>query len=211
MAENSYWKPYADESTNFIYNLLFCDDLSLFTPRRKGETPASWVRVLLAANPDAKAVRSLAEDESAESRVRVLAYNWLRQHRQNVPRRKLFGVIVEVPVQGGLDVLAAYQDGRVRYINHTEKTAVFEDVPAAIAAKSKELIGIAQVVVNRIGPREGTRLPPPKEPNVRLTFLVSDGLYIGEGKFEAIYRDNQGGPVLQCASQLLQLVVKAVR
>jgi hypothetical protein len=41
-----------------------------------------------------------------------------------------------------------------------------------------------------------------------MTFLVSDGLYFGEGPFETLQKDALGGPVLAKAAQLLQLVVE---
>jgi len=41
-----------------------------------------------------------------------------------------------------------------------------------------------------------------------MTFLVSDGLYFGEGPFNALQKDPLGGPVLAKAAQLLQLSVK---
>lgn len=43
-----------------------------------------------------------------------------------------------------------------------------------------------------------------------MTFLVSDGLYFGEGRFEALQQDAMAGPVLAKASELLQRAVNAV-
>jgi hypothetical protein len=120
--------PYAQSEINFIYQLLFCDDRRLFEPQ-PGMQPAPWHNILFAIQPDPAAVRSLAEDSDQESRVRILAYNWLRQNRHEVPKKELFGVVAEVPLEAGLDVLAAYADGRIRYINQTGRLAVFEAAP----------------------------------------------------------------------------------
>lgn len=46
--------------------------------------------------------------------MRLLAFNWLRRHGHTVPPRCLLGVVLEVPLEGSLDVLAAYLDGSVR-------------------------------------------------------------------------------------------------
>ena len=80
-------------------------------------------------------------------------------------------VIVEVPLEGGLDVLAAFSDGGVRYMNQTGKLAIFEGVPSlqpAVANLFKE----SQAIVSRIGPWNKERLSPPSKGNIRLSFLV---------------------------------------
>jgi len=41
-----------------------------------------------------------------------------------------------------------------------------------------------------------------------MTFLVSDGLYFGEGPFGALQQDRMAGPVLAKATQLLQRAVE---
>jgi len=41
-----------------------------------------------------------------------------------------------------------------------------------------------------------------------MTFLVSDGLYLGEGPFDALQKDPMGGPVLAKAAQLINLAVE---
>jgi hypothetical protein len=101
-------KPYRDDSCNFIYNLLFCDDLKLFeTP-----DPSPPMTTLLAERPDAAALREIANDAATyDSRIRVVAFNRLREMGEPVPSKLLLGVILEVPVNGGLDTLGAFADG----------------------------------------------------------------------------------------------------
>jgi hypothetical protein len=41
---------------------------------------------------------------------------------------------------------------------------------------------------------------------VRITFLVSDGLYFGEGPANIFFKDPMAGPVLNAATQLLQFI-----
>jgi hypothetical protein len=200
--------PYGDAATNTMYNLLFCDDLSLFKVR-DGQVETGWQKLLF-DKPDATAIRALAEDAKEESRIRVLAFNWLRNNKLPVPPRQLLGVIVEVPIEGGLDTLAAYPDGRVRYINHSGKLAIFEGATPQIQTKAKELVATAQSIVNRIGAWDKPRLAPPKKGNIRLTFLVSDGLYFGEGPFDAMQRDPIAAQTIQQATELLQLAVHTV-
>ena len=87
------------------------------------------------------------------------------------------------------------------------KVAIFEGSGNPVEGLAKELVAVSQSLVDQIGPWDKKRMPPPKQGNVRMTFLVSDGLYFGEGPFDAIQRDPMGGPVLAKATQLFQRVV----
>lgn len=186
-------RPYADDAANAIYNLMFCD------------APEMSAGVDLPA--DEAALRALAEDESAESRLRVLAYNRLRADGKSTPKHVLLGVIAEVRLDAGLDTLAAYADGRVRYINQSGAMVVVEDDITVLAEPVKALFAAAQNLVERIGPWDGARLAAPGLRRVRLTFLVSDGLYFGEGDMADLARDPMGGPVFNAAAALLAATV----
>jgi len=199
------YAPYANGAADEIYNLLFCDDPLAFRPK-PGKSASAWQEALFSQPVDRSALLALAGEPSQEGRVRYLAYNQLRALGQAVPPKILLGVIVEVPLSGGLDVLAAFSEGGVRYVNQTGKLAVFEGV-AALQAHVQRLFVAAEPVVARIGPWEQPRRPPPKVGTIRLTFLVSDGLYFGEGPMSAMQREPMAGPVIQRATELLQTVV----
>jgi len=201
-------QPYTEPHLNFLYNLLFCDDVELF--RRNGDAPADepW-RTLLAAEPSPAGLRRIADDPHAESRVRALAFRRLREIGYEVPAKILLGAIVEVPLERGLDTLAAFSDGRVRYINQTGAASIFEGGPAVVETLARELIVAALPLVQRIGPWDGARLAAPPRGAVRLSFLVSDGLYFGQGSFAQLEKDALGGPVLAKAGELLQAVAAA--
>ncbi|MGI4721619.1 MAG: hypothetical protein ACRYGO_22700 [Janthinobacterium lividum] len=197
------YSPYAEPHVNFMYNLLFCDDVELFRRPGGGDEDGLW-GPLLADTPDRAALLGIAEDDENEARVRVLAYNRLRAMGGLPLPKKLLGVIVEVALDGGLDVLAAFSEGGVRYLNQSGKVAVFEGADTPVSGLAQELVAVSEQVVGRIGPWDEQRLPPPKPGNVRITFLVSDGLYFGEGPFETLRQDGMAGPILSKAVELLQ-------
>jgi len=199
--------PYQQPEANTIYNLLFCDEPSLFAAR-EGETPTPWQSTLFDTQAQPEQVRAIAENASEESRIRALAYHWLREHKAPVTAGVVLGVIVEVPLDDGLDVLAAYSDGRVRYINQSGKIAIFEGGAPQVEALAKDLVSASTAAVRQIGPWEADRLAPPAKGDLRITFLVSDGLYFGEGPFEAMQSDPMAGPIVQKATQLLLAVVE---
>ena len=198
--------PYPQNEVNVLYHLLFCDVPELYHAR--GNSPAPWQAALFRTPPDVAAIVAITNDETAESRVRLLAYDWLRKHGHEVPKKKLEGVVVEVPLDHGLDVIAAYRDGSVRYIHQTGKTSIFEGGPPEVVKKGLELIAASRLVVDRIGPWGKQRLLPPKQGNIRLSFLVSDGLYFGEGEFAAMEKEALAAPVIRCATELLNRIVK---
>jgi hypothetical protein len=199
------YSPYSNEAVNSIYNLLFCDSISSFRPK-PDEKLAPWQATLFSEPADVTALDSLAADSSQEGRIRSLAYLRLRSVGKLVPTKVLLGVVVEIPLPAGLDALAAYSEGGVRYINQTGKLAVFADVPS-MRPFVQDLLQASQPIVDRIGPWERSRLPPPKSGKVRLTFLVSDGLYFGEGPMPQMQRDPLAAQVIRNATDLLHKVV----
>src|SRR5262249_34989661 len=115
--------PYYDEGLNKIYNLLFCDDIALY---KTDEAPDKYPwNVLLSENADAAKLKMLINDDSIESRQRLLAYHLLAKNGVETST-ELIGVIIEVGMSDGLDVLAVYEDGTARYINHSGKMIIWD-------------------------------------------------------------------------------------
>jgi len=199
------YSPYSNEAANIIYNLLFCDNPDGFKSK-SGETPTRWQKILFSTPSDVAALEALASDTSQEGRVRFLAFSRLREQGKIVQPKILLGVIIEVPLKGGLDTLAAFSEGGVRYVNQSGKLVVIEGVDSFLPLV-KRLFSVSEPVVSQIGPWNKPRLAPPKQGNVRLTFLVSDGLYFGEGPMPVMQREAVAGPIINQATELLQAVV----
>ncbi len=199
-------RPYSLDSGNAIYNLLFCDQPLAFAAEA-GMVGTPWQQALAADPPDEHALQDLANDVTQDGRVRYLAFRRLRSAGFEVEPKQLLGVIVEVPLDDGLDTLAAYSDGSTRYINHTGKVVIVEG-PTSLSLLVANLFDACVAVVNAIGPSSEPRRAPPPGGSIRITFLVSDGFYFGEGPFSAMRQDALGGPVIDCATELLQAVVR---
>jgi len=198
--------PYPNESTDLIYDLLFCDSLELFEENYTGERVEPWTTVF-ADDPDLDAVEKIAADPEQESRVRMLAYNLIRENGRKVPEKVLLGTIIEINMPEGNDTLAVYPDGRIRYINYTGKMAIFEDTPDTFQNDIEEVLAASRTIVGAIGPWDKERLPPPGGGNVRMTFLVSDGLYFGEGPMAAMQQDALAAPLIDAATSLFLKIV----
>lgn len=202
--------PYADASTNHLYELLFCDAPTLYRPP-PGAIATDWQALLYAPQADTAAVRALAADAHQESRVRALAYAWLRERHEAVPRGELLGVVVEVALPGGLDVLAAYRDGRVRYLNHSGRVALIDARTPLIDPLLDALFSASGRALPQAQPWQRLRGVAPGPGQVRIGLLTSSGLLRIEAPFERLQRDPVGGPALLVASRLLEQVARALK
>ena len=192
--------PYKDAATNQIYNLLFCDNPNLYKT-----TPLVYpFDVLFADRSTPAALLKIATNPTAETRTRILAYNRLRSMGHKSDKKELLGVIVEVGLNEGLDVIAAFQDGTARYINYTGKMVVWETTTPASMKLTKELFSQSEPILSKIGPWNQPRRPNPAKGYARITFLVSDGLYFGEGPINVLFNDQMAGPALNTAGELMK-------
>jgi hypothetical protein len=201
----TYYRPYRNPGINQFYNLLFCDDFSLFAD---GDVAGPLAAVLSDA-PDREMLENIGDDLDVESRIRFLAFRRLQAMKVSVPRRRLLGTIVEWPQENGLDVLAVFPDGRLRYINQSEKLAILEATPPEFVEMVDELQQASQFVVNNYGPWDMPRMPPPTGDLIRMNFLVSDGLYFGQGSYSALMEDRFAPPVIHATADLLRELIHA--
>ncbi|MVM31973.1 hypothetical protein GO755_18125 [Spirosoma sp. HMF4905] len=197
--------PYANEGLNRIYGLLFCDTIDLYKSETK-PTGYPW-DTLLSDNPDPNELTAITTDNTLETRQQLLAYNLLRAKGFPVHTKALLGVIIEVSLGDGLDVLAAYSDGTCRYINHIESLLVWDTQTEKTNQLVGQLFSDSLNVVKRIGPWDQARTTFPGEGMVKLTFLVSDGLYFGQGPFDVLQNDSMGGPVIDSATRLMTYLI----
>ncbi len=181
---------YGTDELNTVHKMLFADD----------------VGQLFGDAPDARVVQAIAQDANEESRVRLLAAQWLRANGHEPAAPEVLGVVIEVPLDGSMDTLAAYADGRVRYINQTGRTAVFEGAPADVAAQAKALVASAIPAFVKASTQKPVYAPGAGQ--LRFTFLSQDGNRVTDGFFSDIVRDELAKPVLEQGQRLLDLVVR---
>ena len=139
----------------------------------------------------------------------ILAYNRQLASGHKPTKKELLAVIVEVGLDEGLDVLASFNNGTARYINHSGKILVWETTNDEAANKiTTDLFASSQNIVNQIGVWDKPRRPNPTKGNTRITFLVSDGLYFGEGPIDVLMNDSMSNPALTKATELMQYLTQ---
>jgi len=154
--------------------------------------------------------QQIAESPGLEPRHYLQAWHFLRQ-QGHAPSpdvaKRLLGVVVEVALNEGLDLLAAYPDHSARYYNYSGAGVVWEHPDASLDPVIDELLQASARVVVKIGPWEKARPAMPPAGHVRLSFLTSSGLHFGQGAMDVISRDPLGGEVLHKASNLMQALI----
>jgi hypothetical protein len=164
----------------------------------------------LSAGRQADAVagwRQILQHPGLEPRQYLQAWHFLRQHgEQPSPdvAKQVLGVVVEVAMPEGLDLLAAYLDHSARYYNYSGAGVVWEHPDTSLDAQIDQLLAAASQVVAQIGPWEQSRPEPPPRGHVRMSFLTPSGLHFGQGPMDALSRDPLGGRVIQLATVLMQ-------
>src|SRR3989442_1788834 len=98
--------PYKNEAYNQIYGLLFCDNVSLFKTTKHNKARYPW-NILLSSSSTVQQLEKVANDKSLESRARILAYRAIAAKGLTISGKQLLGVVIEVGMPEGLDVLAA--------------------------------------------------------------------------------------------------------
>ncbi len=213
------YAPYGDSKCDQAYNQLFCDKVNAYrrefagsAQTRSAQTGSAqagsagpW-STLINSEPYLAGLRAIAENPEEGSRARLLASFRLRELQQPPVPKELLGVVVEVRLSEGLDVLAAYRDGTVRYIHHRGAIFVFEPAPLEWQPTLLRILSAAQAAVDRIGPWQPPRVAPPTEGMVRMSFLASDGLYFGQGLLTVMAKDELAGPIITAGTELLKLV-----
>jgi hypothetical protein len=170
-------------------------------------------RAHLAAGGQSDAVacwQQILRHPGLEPRQYLQVWHFLRQHGQPPPpeiAKQVLGVVIEVGMPGGLDLLAASPGNSARYYNYSGAGVVWEHPDASLDSTIDQLLEASRPVVAQIGPWEQARPAPPLRDQARLSFLTPSGLHFGQGPMAALVRDPLGGRVLQFGTLLMKALI----
>lgn len=202
-----------------IRDTLFGDMPMSAWPEGDNATAEPWIsfvkaRKLLEKKDKSSAaaiLQKITEMPGLEPRHYVQAWHFLRQLGINPPADKakvVYGVVVEVAVKGGVDIVAAYTDYTARYLHHTGGGVIWEHPNDSLDPRIKDLLEAGQAVAKHIGPWEQERPPAPQGENVRLNMLTPSGLHFGYGGFQTLHNEPMGRAILDPATALLQSLIE---
>ncbi len=156
------------------------------------------------------ALKQVLSTPSLEPRHYLQAWHFLRPlgiSPDATESRRILGVVVEVPVEHGLDIVAAYPDHSARYFNFSGAGVIWEHPDSSLDPAIDRLLTTGQTVVEQIGPWDGPRPGPPPKNHIRLSFLTAGGLCFGQGPFADLAADPKGGAVITAATELMQALM----
>jgi hypothetical protein len=203
-----------------LRDTLFGDlPLDVWAGTNTPTSPAPWnlfakSRDNLAAGRTGDAIdnwRKVLSTPGLESRHYLQAWHFLRGHNTSpTPNhaKDILGVIVEVGMPEGLDLLAAYPDHSARYYNYSGAGVIWEHPDSSLNKPINALLSAAAAVVSRIGPWDKPRPAPPPPDQVRLNFLTPSGLHFGQAAITTMQQDPLGGPTFAAATQLMIAMTK---
>jgi hypothetical protein len=186
---------------DLLYGSLFADDARYFETMRDHPV-ISWI--FSGQKIDEARVQSIIGDNDVESRMKFLVSSYALKSGIRIPGTTYFGSILEVPLQGGYDILAFYADDRARYYNYSNKAIIYEGGSVSINTLIDTANTVSKGVCQVIGPWEKERLPRPTGSTARFTYLMSDGLYFGQGPLDALSRDQMGSAILSSGARLMR-------
>ena len=123
-------------------------------------------------------LRSILDLPNLETRIQLWVWSALRELGESPdPQsgKEVLGVVVEVPMRGAYDTLAAYQDGSARYLNFSGAAIFWDARDATIKSLCQRLIGSTIPESPRAVPRQDTMLP---KSGTQVTLLTRSGMSV---------------------------------
>lgn len=134
----------------------------------------------------AEVLLEVASNPNMETRILLWSWAALRRlgvHPNSYEADDIKGVVIQVPMESGADVLAAYADGMARYVNHSGKAIVWEITDATISGIIRKLLqsckDLCGVVVAASANHSVTDV-------VRVTLLTFNGNRFAEASMQSV-------------------------
>ena len=211
----------APQSDLFISDLLFADESleKVAAYAKKSNDALPWLHFAIAEQMLKQGKKSKAIDElkrileirDLETRIYLQTWYCLRilgEFPSKEVSTQIQGIVVEVTLDRGLDILAAYAAHSARYFNFSGASIIWNAPDSEIENLIDDLLVAGQKIVDQIGVWEKPRLPAPPKDFIRINFLTYGGLYFGQGKFELLAKDPLGGLVVNGGLNLMKLLIK---
>ena len=155
------------------------------------------------------ALHAVLDTPDLESRQYLQAWSCLRQLDRDaltgLPER-LYGVVLDVPLDQGYDTLAGYDDHTARYLNQGGGAVIWDVEDRAMSALIDGMLAAARPLLATVGVWESSR-PPLTEGKARVSLLTAEGLHFTEGTIEHIANDDPTAPVFAAGTALMAALI----
>jgi hypothetical protein len=148
-----------------------------------------------------------------ETRVHLLAWHNLRALGVQPPaaQSKLVrGMVIETPVQDGLDVLAAYSDHTARYFNFSGSMIIWDTPEPEMDKLIDNFLASGRPILKKAQPWNKPEPGPPAPGYTRISLLTDSGLHFGQAPGKIFSRDALAGPPLHHGAALMKALTQRV-
>jgi len=156
------------------------------------------------------ALRAVLDTPALESRQYLQAWSCLRQLDRDaltgLPER-LFGVVLDVPLEQGWDTIAAYDDHTARYLNQGGGVIVWDVPDSTMDALIDALLDATRPLLATVGVWESAR-PALTAEQARISMLTAEGLHFTEGAFEKVADGPGTAAVFAAAAALMSALIE---
>ena len=154
--------------------------------------------------------RRVVATPELEPRHHLQAWHYLRKSGEQPDAaiaKHVLGVVVEVGMPDGVDLVAAYANHSARCYNFSGAGVVWERPDNSLDPLIDRLLSEAARVVSGLAPWWRARLPAPLAGVARVSILTSSGIHFGEGPMDVLASDPLGRGVVQIAAELMQALI----
>jgi hypothetical protein len=159
------------------------------------------------------ALHAVLDTPALESRQYLQAWSCLRQLDRDaltaLPER-LYGVVLDVPLEQGYDTLAAYDDHTARYLNQGGGAIVWDIRDPSMDALIEAVLEAARPLLATVGVWESAR-PPLTADRARISMLNAEGLHFTEGAVDTIAGGPATAPVFAAGVALMSALIDRSR
>lgn len=220
-------RPAASPTTFGDFKVLFFADQSLEEITRNVETtspapaddPWSLFASALAEARKGKVEEAKKDLErvliipDGESRIRLWAWKALRELGERPPANvtdKVHGIVCELHNEAGVGTIAAYSDGRARWLGGQGKVTVWEapGSDAEISTLIRNLLKAAAPLVKTTSASDRHKSSEPKLNYFRVSILTYGGIHIVDVSGQEIDEKHPVAPVFMASVNLLDALLK---
>jgi hypothetical protein len=151
-------------------------------------------------------LRTLLAGHGLASHDRLQTWSALRELGEAPDSTLLapLGVVIEVGLDEGLDLLGVYDDCRTSYVNHSGRRVDWDRPDGSLDALVEPVLDAARALPPHMGvPWKGPKRALVLRGQVRLNIVTPAGLYFGEGQHAEMARHLMGGQLLRMATRLM--------
>ncbi len=124
----------------------------------------------------------------------------------------VLAAVAEISVKPGHDLLVAYRDGGIRYLNQSGNVAVVEGIAdLALTEAARAWLAVADELASTVGVWDQPQLPPLPSGDSRIMMLTPEGPRFGQGPDSLLGTDAGAAAFLSAATNVLIALTRLPR